>query len=775
MVWAVLVTSCAAGTHNAGLGGGTDGGPDTSVGSDGGGFDSSFGDGNTGSDASTCPSTCQQLGAECGPATDTQCGGLVQCGACPAGEVCGAAGPNKCGTGGNPDGGCTPKTCVDLGADCGKALDGCGNLIDCGSCQTGQGCGVGGTPNVCAPISDGGSCKKLTCADQNIACGPAGDGCGGTLACGGCPSGESCGGGGTPGQCGKGTVCKAQTCAAQGVSCGPAGDGCGGTLNCGSCTLPQTCGGGGTPGKCGCSGECAKIPTCSAGKTTTLSGHVYDPGNHNPLYNVLVYIPNDPTDPQLKTFPIGPTCDVCGATAAGDPLVTTHTATDGSFTLSGVPVGSSIPVVIQLGRWRRMFNVNVSSSCGANTVTGSGITNGRLLMPKNQSQGNIPLTSIVTGNSDAMECVFRKIGIDDAEFTNPSGNGRIHLYQGDVGGTINLGPGSGIPNNRGYTNCVKSGPVTSCDYHGGGARIDPATPSESALFQGTAMDKYDMVIMSCQGAAPFNNSAGTVTDPSVAKYQDLVDYTNMGGRMFATHFSYTYLVQGGSSNQFYGTANWTAPGQQYASQLGYVDQVSNPKGNAFAQWLNLVGALSSNNPPQLTINEPRADTSGVISPTQQWLYWQGGGTKTPLHFTFNTPVGAASSKQCGRGLYSDFHVVLTTGAGTGGTYNQTFPSECNTNTMTAQEKVLEFMLFDLGSCVQPYTPLCTPRTCAQQSVSCGPAGDGCGGLLDCGSCPSGQSCGGGGVPGKCGTTQCTPRPVPPRGSSAVRRVTAVAI
>ena len=30
------------------------------------------------------------------------------------------------------------------------------------------------------------------------------------------------------------------------------------------------------------------------------------------------------------------------------------------------------------------------------------------------------------------------------------------------------------------------------------------------------MDKYDMVIMSCQGAAPFNNAAGTVTDPSLS-------------------------------------------------------------------------------------------------------------------------------------------------------------------------------------------------------------------------------------------------------------------
>jgi hypothetical protein len=47
-------------------------------------------------------------------------------------------------------------------------------------------------------------------------------------------------------------------------------------------------------------------------------------------------------------------------------------------------------------------------------------------------------------------------------------------------------------------------------------------------------------------------------------------------------------------------------------------------------------------------------------------------------------------------------------------------------------------------------PSCTPTTCAAQGVNCGPVGDGCGGLLQCGSCPAGQICGGGGTPSVCG-------------------------
>ncbi len=64
--------------------------------------------------------------------------------------------------------------------------------------------------------------------------------------------------------------------------------------------------------------------------------------------------------------------------------------------------------------------------------------------------------------------------------------------------------------------------------------------------------------------------------------------------------------------------------------------------------------------------------------------------------------------------------------------------------------------FDLTACVEPYVPLCAPTTCMAQGIDCGPAGDGCGNLLDCGQCPMGEYCGGSG-PGKCGTmNSCTP-------------------
>jgi hypothetical protein len=79
---------------------------------------------------------------------------------------------------------------------CGPSGDGCGNVIQCGDCPSGQTCGGGGVNGVC------GGCRALTCDDQNVHCGPAGDGCGKTIDCGPCPTGTTCGGGGTPSVCG---------------------------------------------------------------------------------------------------------------------------------------------------------------------------------------------------------------------------------------------------------------------------------------------------------------------------------------------------------------------------------------------------------------------------------------------------------------------------------------------------------------------------------------------------------------------------------------------
>ena len=665
-----------------------------------------------GTDGPTCPgaTSCEKEGVKCGPIGDG-CGGVLECGECPDGTSCGGGGVSgECGTVT-----CQAKTCADLGIECGPAGDGCGKQLNCGTCTGNDTCGGGG-PGKCGTST---TCTPATCQQLAVNCGPVGDGCGGLLQCGSCSGNQTCGGGDIPNVCGA-PACIPKTCPPGG--CGPIGDGCGGVVQCGTCGQPKTCGGGGQPSVCGvpvgCTGLCLQQVTCSnPAITTTVTGKVFAPNGQDPLLNALVYVNNAPVDP----FPQGVTCDQCGAPASGSPLVSATTAVDGSFTLKNVPVGANIPLVIQLGKWRRQVKIPNVTACQNNVVSAT-LTS----LPKKKSEGDIPQMAFSTGAVDALECVMRKIGIDDTEFTAPSGNGRIHLYQGLT------------DHNSKYH--------TATIWASGGAKA-AGSPFEDQLWSTQAqLNKYDMVLFPCQA------DQGDLTLRGPTAHQNLVNYVNAGGRVFATHFSYIWFFQ---TAPFSSTAQWhvVQPTPSPQTQTGYID-MSFPKGLALAQWLQIVGASTTLG--QIQVQQTRHDHDDVVAPSQKWMTINA--TNAPnaiIHYTFNTPVGAPAAQQCGRVLFDDFHVENTS---FGPTIGAIFPAECAAGAMTPQEKLLEFMIFDLGSCVTPDVPTpCQPKTCGQLGVECGPAGDGCGALIQCGNCVSPETCGGGGEPSKCGAPTCTPK------------------
>ncbi len=664
--------------------------------------------------------TCAKQGIECGSAGDG-CGGTIQCGTCTAPDICGGGGvAGKCGKAT-----CVPKTCADLGANCGSAGDGCGGTLSCGTCTGGQTCGGGGVASVCG---SGSSCTPRTCAASSVNCGSFADGCGGLIDCGSCSGTQTCGGGGIANVCGA-PPCHPNTCAALGADCGPVADGCGGLLSCGTCGAPKTCGGAGTASACGvpssCTNLCLKQVTCPvASVTTTVSGVVYAPNGVDPLPNAIVYVPNAPVQP----FTPGVSCDNCGAPASGSPLVRAVTGVDGKFTIGNVPVGANIPLVIQLGRWRRQVTIPSVAAC-TDTAVSAALTR----LPRNQSEGDIPLTAFSTGAVDALECVMRKIGVDDAEFTAPSGGGRIHLYEGLTD--------------------HNSQNATSTIWASGGAMAS-GSPTEDQLWTSlSTLEKYDMVLFPCQA----DQASPTLRSPTV--HQNLVDYTTAGGRVFATHFSYIWLYQ---TAPFSSTANWHV--EQHpspANQTGFVD-TSFPKGLALAEWLVNVGASTTLG--QIPLQVIRHDHDAVVPPSQQWMTINDVNFPGAIvHYTFNTPVGAPAASQCGRVLFDDFHVENTS---FGPTIGAIFPAECAAGPMTPQEKLLEYMIFDLASCVTPDVPVaCVPKSCADLGVGCGPAGDGCGGAIDCGSCTAPATCGGGGVPSVCGTPTCAPKSCADQGIS----------
>jgi hypothetical protein len=132
-----------------------------------------------------------------------------------------------------------------------------------------------------------------------------------------------------------------------------------------------------------------------------------------------------------------------------------------------------------------------------------------------------------------------------------------------------------------------------------------------------------------------------------------------------------------------------------------VDQTF-PKGKALAEWLKYVGATPVLG--EIALHETYHVVDAVNAPTTRWLYSTSPATVQTL--SFNTPVGAKAEEQCGRAVYSNFHIA--NGFAAGGTV---FPQECDASPLTPQEKVLEFLLFDLASCVQEDTdpPIPPPK------------------------------------------------------------------
>lgn len=199
------------------------------------------------------PATCSGLGANCGLVSDG-CGALLDCGSCGQGKSCGGGGvPNVCGA--RPA--CIPTGCAALGAKCGKTGDGCGGVLDCGLCAAGEVCGGGGVPNVCGS----GTCAPQTCATRGAECGPMSDGCGGILQCGSCASPKACAFDGGVGTC----SCTPTTCAQLGARCGAPPDGCGRTLDCGGCDAGFACGGAANGFQCACAPATCQSTGASCG------------------------------------------------------------------------------------------------------------------------------------------------------------------------------------------------------------------------------------------------------------------------------------------------------------------------------------------------------------------------------------------------------------------------------------------------------------------------------------------------------------------------------
>jgi hypothetical protein len=431
----------------------------------------------------------------------------------------------------------------------------------------------------------------------------------------------------------------------------------------------STSGGGGQQYTFTTDGGVVATGPCPGGGSTTISGKIYDPAAKDVLYGAVAYVPSKP----VTALQLGATCDSCNSLYTGSPIAAAQTDATGSFTIQNAPSGTNIPLVIQLGKWRKQLKINTVTACKDNAQPDKSLT-----LPANHMEGDIPNIAVSTGGADTLECLLLRMGVDPAEYEpGAQGPGRIHIFAGGQSGTF-------------FGLTIGSSPNTS-----------PAGPvSSAALWNSDAdIDDFDIVMLSCEG------SETTMMDQQV-----LFDYAAKGGRVFASHFHYAWF----NSGPFAAAANlatWTTGANPVGS--GNINSVVEQtlldgktafaKGVAMKEWLGTVGALGVNGAPagELPIVQAKhnANLSTTNTASTSWIVPDpstNASAGTTLYFSFNTPFGMGTENQCGRVVFSDLHI----GGGskdTGGTV----PGECSTGDLSPQEKALEFMLFDLSACVVP--------------------------------------------------------------------------
>jgi hypothetical protein len=410
---------------------------------------------------------------------------------------------------------------------------------------------------------------------------------------------------------------------------------------------------------------------------------VFDPAGKNPLYNVAVYVPNSTPDP--LTPGLDETSCSCGALYTGTPIASAITDATGSFTIENAPDGTNIPLVIQVGKWRKQVTLPTVTKCAPNAQA-----DGSLKLPRNQSEGDIPAIAVSTGSADSLECLLVRVGVDPAEYGGgASGSGRIHIFQG---GTA--------------ADAAKT-PNTS-----------PPGPSSSASLWDSAgdIDKYDITLLSCEGSETANPSP-----------QNVYDYVNKGGRLFAEHYHYAFFGpttnDGSGAPPFPATlATWSPdPGNgadEYQTPIGGTVDTSFPEGKALSDWLTNVNALLGGQLP-ISVGRHNALVGAANTQSQAWI--QSGLLAFPAstqYFSFDMPFGGIPEDggvaYCGRVVFSDLHVGAEAndypGAGGKNGGGLVTPTGCSTADLSPDEKALEFMLFDLSSCVTPIgtTPVPPP-------------------------------------------------------------------
>jgi len=389
------------------------------------------------------------------------------------------------------------------------------------------------------------------------------------------------------------------------------------------------------PGRPGCPGQ-----------ETTLSGTVLAPNQTDPVPGATVFIPSQV--PEL--FPPSVQCEVCGSLGSASNWWATTSAANGRFTLSGVCPGRR-PLVLQNGRFRRLVYVDVPAGGRVE------LTAAQTRLPRRSQEFElvdaVPKIAAAAGDYDKMECVLRKIGLED---------NAIDLYEN---AELNKSPAQ-------------------------------LTPFSTLVNDLARMKTYNIIFINCTQPV----FEGELKKPTVR--QNIAEYIQAGGRFYVTDWSYAWIEQVEAlspSVDFEPGPSGAAPEAPDAAKIGGdgLRVTATLKDPQLVEWLGQFPGATQNG--QSLIEHFVGDWVMMSSASKDVKVWVEGQVKSgdgavsgvrPLTVTFNF-------KNCGKVLFTSYH----TEGREGELFPLPFPGYCGTGAPSPQDRILEYLIFDIASCVKP--------------------------------------------------------------------------
>jgi hypothetical protein len=202
------------------------------------------------------------------------------------------------------------------------------------------------------------------------------------------------------------------------------------------------------------------------------------------------------------------------------------------------------------------------------------------------------------------------------------------------------------------------------------------------------LEAFDVVLLGCE-CGPNDQ-----TKPNMVPMHDWLDE---GGTVIAIHNQNTWFKDG--PVDFQSVANWS-DGPSSGAKGPFTINNSFAEGQSLVDWLGHVSALNPDNTIPLNPADVASSVLDVNGSTRAWIYdtsvslgdatSSAGSVKA---MSFATPVSIAGPAQpsCGSVVMTDIH------PGGGSPSADPVPASCSGD-LAAEEKVLEFLLFDHFVC-----------------------------------------------------------------------------